>query len=166
VTENTFKQLKEEVMALFKKILFPADLSEASLKIVPYLDEMLRKFEAELHIIHVVHVTHYYNQLDMPVDYLGNVEAEISSWAEKKLRGFVEENFKDYKVTTQILRGRPGNEIISYAEKNGVDIIIMGHSSTGLKRAIFGSVAGHAVKYSPVPVMVISPSVLETKSGS
>lgn len=150
-------------MALFKKILFPVDLSDISLKIVPYVEEMLRKFEAELYIVHVVHVTHYYNQLDMPIDYLGNVEAEITSWAEKKLKGFIEENFKDRKVTTQILRGRPGNEIINYAVENGIDIIVMGHSSTGLKRAIFGSVAGHAVKYSPVPVMVISPYILETE---
>ena len=150
-------------MGIFSKILFPVDLSDASLKIVPYVAEMLRKFEGELHIIHVVHVTHYYNQLDMPVDYLGNVEVEITAWAEKKLRGFIEENFKDNEVTMQVLRGRPGNEIVTYAETNGIDIIIIGHSSTGFKRAIFGSVAGYAVKYSPVPVMVISPVILEAK---
>ena len=153
-------------MTFFKKILFPADLSDASLKVVPYVEEMREKFEAELHVIHVVHVTHYYNQLDMPVDYLGNVEAEITSWAEKKLKGFIAENFKGMQVTMQILRGRPGNEIINYAESNNIDIIIMGHSSTGLKRAIFGSVAGHAVKYSPVPVMVISPFALEANNAA
>ena len=66
-------------------------------------------------------------------------------------------------MTTKILVGRPGDEIIGYVKSEDIDMVIMGHSSTGIERAIFGSVAGFLVKYSPVPVMVISPNLLRSK---
>jgi nucleotide-binding universal stress UspA family protein len=33
----------------------------------------------------------------------------------------------------------------------------MGHSRKGIKRMITGSVAGHVVKGSPVPVLIVNP---------
>ena len=45
----------------------------------------------------------------------------------------------------------------------GIDLIIMGHSSTSIERAVFGSIAGYVVKYSHVPVLIISPSILAEK---
>jgi len=150
-------------MPLFKKILFPVDLSEASLKIVPYVKEAVDKFDAELHVVYVAHVTQYYASLDMPAAYLGDVESEIRSGAGKKIKEFLETYFKDLPAQSKILSGRPGSEILRYAKSEGIDLIIMGHSSTGIERAVFGSVAGYAVKYSHIPVMIISPSILEAK---
>ena len=37
-------------MKEFKKILFPVDLSESSEKILPYVQEVAKKFEAKIHI--------------------------------------------------------------------------------------------------------------------
>ena len=150
-------------MALFKKILFPVDLSDASVKVCPYVKEMADKFSAEIHLIFVVHVTHYYSNLDLSAAYIGNFETEIFKGAEKKFQDFVNAHFKGMPVKTKILIGRPGDEIVNYARAEGMDLVIMGHSSTGIERAIFGSVAGYAVKYSPVPVMVISPAVIREK---
>ncbi|MFC1886417.1 universal stress protein [Thermodesulfobacteriota bacterium] len=150
-------------MALFKKILFPVDLSEASSKIVPYVREAMDKFDAELHVVYVVHVTQYYAGLDMAAEYIGDVESDIRAGAEKKIDEFLETFFKDHSVQHKILSGRPGNEVLRYAESKGIDLIIMGHSSTGIGRAVFGSVAGYVVKYSHAPVLVISSGILENK---
>jgi nucleotide-binding universal stress UspA family protein len=150
-------------MALFKKILFPVDLSDASSKIVPYVKETVEKFDAELHMVYVVHVTQYYASLDMGAGYMGDIESEIRAGAEKKINEFLEIFFKDHPVTHKVLSGRPGNEILRYTDSEGIDLIIMGHSSTGIERAVFGSVAGHVVKYSHAPVLVISPSLLEIR---
>lgn len=150
-------------MAMFKKILFPVDLSEASAKICPYVKEVAEKFNAQIHIIYVVHVTHYYSNLDISAAYIGNFETEIFKGAEAKFKEFVATYFKDQIVTSSVLVGRPGDEIINYVKSEGMDMVIMGHSSTGIERAIFGSVAGFLVKYSPVPVLVISPDLLKAK---
>jgi nucleotide-binding universal stress UspA family protein len=150
-------------MSFFKKILFPVDLSEASKKIVPYVREAMEKFDAEVHLLYVAHVTQYYSSLDMPAAYIGDIESEIRGGAEKKLQTFKETFFKDLPVHVKIISGRPGPEIVRYAKSAELDWIIMGHSSTGIERAVFGSVAGYAVKYSHVPVLIISPVILEDR---
>ena len=146
---------------MFKKILFPVDLSDASNKICPYVKEVAEKFGSDIHVIYVVHVSHYYSNLEMSSAYLGDFEIEVKKGAEKKFAEFIADNFDGQPVTSKILVGRPNDEIITYSRSQGIDLIVMGHSSTGIERAIFGSVAGHVVKYSPVPVMVISPDVLK-----
>jgi nucleotide-binding universal stress UspA family protein len=145
---------------MFNKILFPVDLSQASLKICPYVKEVAEKFNSEIHIIYVVHVTPYYSNIDMSAAYLVDFESEVKKGAERKFNEFVSTNFSGLRVQSTILTGRPNDEIISYAKTKGIDLVVMGHSSTGIERAIFGSVAGHVVKYSPVPVLVISPDII------
>jgi nucleotide-binding universal stress UspA family protein len=53
-----------------------------------------------------------------------------------------------------VLSGNPADEIVEYAEKNHIDLIIMGHSRAGLERVLLGSVAHRILKLASVPVMV------------
>lgn len=145
---------------MFNTILFPTDLSKASSKVVPYVKEMASKFDAEIHILYVTHVRHYYSSIELQTGYIDEFENQISAIAKKKLNA-LSEDFKDFSIKTKLLRGHPSQEIIEYTKSNNIDLVIMGHSSTGIERAILGSVAGHVVKYSPVPVLVISPEIIE-----
>lgn len=55
-----------------------------------------------------------------------------------------------------LLIGRPAEEIIDYAEKNDIDLIVMGTLGlTGVKRFLIGSVAENVVRHSKVPVLVV-----------
>jgi len=55
-----------------------------------------------------------------------------------------------------VAEGNPGSEIISYAEKAGMDIIIMGTvGRTGLDRFLLGSVAEKVVRNSKIPVLTV-----------
>jgi nucleotide-binding universal stress UspA family protein len=50
----------------------------------------------------------------------------------------------------------PADNIVSYAEQNNIDIIVMGHKSrSGLVRLLVGSVAVKVVTYAPCSVLVI-----------
>ncbi|MBU4052761.1 MAG: universal stress protein [Proteobacteria bacterium] len=147
---------------MFNKILFPVDLSPASLKICPYVKEVAQKFQSEIHVVYVVHVSHYYSNIDMSAAFVVDFETEVRKGADKKFNDFVSANFSGLPVQSQILSGRPIDEIMTYVKSKEIDLVVMGHSSTGIERAIFGSVAGHMVKYSPVPVMVISPDILNS----
>lgn len=59
-------------------------------------------------------------------------------------------------VESILLEGHPADELIRYAEKEEIDIIIMGTiGRTGLERLILGSVAEKVIRHSKIPVMVI-----------
>jgi nucleotide-binding universal stress UspA family protein len=50
----------------------------------------------------------------------------------------------------------PADNIVSYAERNDIEMIVMGHKSrTGLERLLVGSVAVKVVTYAPCSVLVI-----------
>lgn len=63
---------------------------------------------------------------------------------------------KGVKVEPVLLEGLPADELIRYAEEEGMDIIVMGTlGKTGLDRLLLGSVSGNLVRHSKVPVMVV-----------
>lgn len=48
------------------------------------------------------------------------------------------------------------DNIIQYARKNEIDMIVMGHKSkSGIERLLVGSVAGKVVAYAPCSVLVV-----------
>ncbi len=155
------RQTAEKEAVMFKRILFPVDFSKNAEKIMPFVSEMAGKFGAEIHCVHSLHVSTYYANIGMAAAYVAEFEMRTREEVEKKLDTFVATHFKGYKVTTAILTGRPGDQIVAYAGDSKIDLIIMGHSTTGLERAIMGSVAAHVVKYAPAPVLVISPETLK-----
>ena len=63
------------------------------------------------------------------------------------------------KVKTESLEGnRPADAITEYAQKKGMDMIIIGtHGNTGLKKLMVGSVAFGVLHQSHVPVLLIRP---------
>jgi nucleotide-binding universal stress UspA family protein len=64
---------------------------------------------------------------------------------------------KKVNVESVLLEGHPADELIRYAEKEQMDIIITGSlGKNELDRLILGSVAENLVRHSKVPVMVVS----------
>lgn len=144
-------------MEPFKKILFPVDLSEASRLVAPYVDLMVEKFDAESHIIHVVHFTDYYSSMEEPVPKIKGYETEISHWAEGKIQQFVDANMTRSPAAAKVVTGRPKDEIISYAESEEMDLIIMAHSQSRIGKLIFGSVARSVVRRASMATMIVNP---------
>ncbi len=139
----------------YKKILFPTDLSEESKSIANHVKLMAEKFGSEITVVYVASVMHYYSSLEVPPTGLAHFETEIVSAAKSQMETFAAEVFKDMNIKTEVFAGNPADEIVEYAEKNGNDLIIMGHSRAGLERVLLGSVAHRIVKLSPVPVMIV-----------
>ena len=63
------------------------------------------------------------------------------------------------KVRTESVEGnRPADTITEYAQKEGMDMIIIGtHGYTGLKKLMLGSVAFGVLHQSHIPVLLIRP---------
>ena len=145
-------------MQFFKKILFPVDLSEVSPKIVPYVKDMALWFNAEVHLLFVARILQHFTSIYVPHPSIMNFEGEITRGAEKKLQEFVKEHFENGSCTARVVLGDPAEEILSYAESEGIDLIIIGtHGRKGIERIFFGSVAERVVKKSQVPVLTVNP---------
>jgi nucleotide-binding universal stress UspA family protein len=142
-------------MESYKKILFPTDLSEGSKTIAENVKLMAEKFDAEINILYVSSVGHYYSSINLPPSGLSSFEEEVMLTAEGQLDDFAEEHFESMKYKTDIIAGTPPEEIVEYARKNSIDLIIMGHSRAGLERVLLGSVAHRIVKMSPIPVLIV-----------
>ena len=62
----------------------------------------------------------------------------------------------DAPVEAQVLMGSPHVEIVRYARREDVDLIILAtHGRTGLAHALIGSVAEKVVQMAPCPVLTI-----------
>ena len=145
-------------MQYFKKILFPVDLSEVSPKLVPYVKEMAATFGAEVHLLFVARILQHFTSIYVPHPSVSKFEAEVVEGAEKKLQEFVEEQFESDSCTARVVLGDPAEEILNYAQAEGIDLIIIGtHGRKGIERIIFGSVAERVLKKSPVPVLTVNP---------
>jgi nucleotide-binding universal stress UspA family protein len=145
-------------MHAFKKILFPVDLSGISPKIVPYVREMMAKFDAEVHLLFVARILQHFTSIYVPHPSVYQFEGEIVKGAEKKLEEFTEEYFEDDPCKGKVVLGDPAQEILNYVQSEGIDLIVMGtHGRKGLEHVIFGSVAERVVTNSPVPVLTVNP---------
>jgi nucleotide-binding universal stress UspA family protein/multisubunit Na+/H+ antiporter MnhG subunit len=61
-------------------------------------------------------------------------------------------------VATEILRGRPGSEIVAAAQRRSADLIVIGsRGRTGLGRTLLGSVAGEVLASASCSVLVVAP---------
>ena len=114
-------------MSMFKKILFPVDLSEASERIAPFVEEMAAKFEAEVHVIFVARTMIQYADVYVPSANIDNFGLEIIKGGKKKLSEFLSRAFPLRQVQSTVVSGDPGEMILDYADQQGIDLIIMGN---------------------------------------
>ncbi|AKB77884.1 Universal stress protein [Methanosarcina horonobensis HB-1 = JCM 15518] len=60
------------------------------------------------------------------------------------------------EVESVLLEGSPAHEIVDFAEKNDIDLIVMGTlGRTGIQRFLLGSVAQNVVRHSRKAVLVV-----------
>lgn len=145
----------------FKNILVPLDGSEYSLKALEYAYLMAKGFNAKLTALYVIPSSIRYNGL------LNKENAEINSSfkqiiqvsyieAQKWLKDITQK--RDIEILTEVIIAEESivSEIIEFAEREKIDLIIMGtRGRTGFKKILLGSVASGVVTYSHCPVLVI-----------
>jgi nucleotide-binding universal stress UspA family protein len=149
---------------LYKKILIPLDGSEMSDDVFNYAGNVTRGLKG----LESVTLLHVYGQdergtVPMHRAYIEHAAEVIRNKAQKpnKAAGEVE-----VKVRGELVMGKPADEIVSFAEENGIDLIIMGtHGRSGVNRWAMGSVAYKVVRGVKIPIWLVkhgvSPDILE-----
>ncbi len=153
---------------MYKKILAPLDgseLAECSLEHVTAIATGCSVPEVVLFRV----VEPISAQVTAALAEAGGISAELYTKMESQNRAeadeYIAEKAKKLRkkdgitVQTALAYGNPAEEILKYAKKNQVDLIIMTtHGRSGISRWVFGSVADRILRHSPVPVLIIAPT--------
>ena len=76
----------------------------------------------------------------------------------KEATHYVETAGKIVNVAVEpvVREGNPASEIVNFAEKNDIELIVIGTlGKTGVQRFLMGSVAENVIRHSKVPVLVV-----------
>ncbi len=137
-----------------KHILIPVDFSESSLKAVEYGAEIAHQFQSEITLLHVV------ESLPYPAFYPEGFSPAFDY--DPQLRERINENLntilqdETLPVHRLIRMGTPSSEIVHYAQKKDIDLILMStRGLTGLEHILIGSTTERVVRMSEVPVLTI-----------
>ena len=71
-------------------------------------------------------------------------------------RSLTAEKKERLNLTSYVGFGAPANQIVEYAEKNDIDLIVMGtHGRSGLEKMWLGSVTEKVLRQAHCPVLVV-----------
>ncbi len=143
---------------MFKRILVPLDGSPCAERAIPIATRIAQASGGSITFLRVVTTTINGAWVAMESPQLMQKTFEVDR-----------ANANDYltaiaqspalirvEISLEVLAGGPAQAILSAADSNKVDLIVMcSHGDTGLKRWVLGSVAQKVARNSPVPVLVL-----------
>jgi nucleotide-binding universal stress UspA family protein len=146
-------------MKQVQKILFPIDFTSPFDSMVPWVSMFAEKFGATVYVLFVTQDLSNFSTFFVPHGNIQSFQEEAVASARKKMDAVAKQSFKNFpKLETRVEVGAPADKILDVAQKEQVDLIIMGvHGRKGLDRAIFGSVADKVVQGAPCPVLTVHP---------
>ncbi|WP_025270302.1 universal stress protein [Hippea sp. KM1] len=137
-----------------KKVLAPTDLSEASVYALNYAKAIVDKFNAKLYIYHCI------TDINNYVGYVPSFPSEqiVNSLRDEAIKEIEHirnrYGLDDAEVVIEI--GEAAKSIVDFANKNEIDLIVMGaHGKSGLERFMFGSVTEKVMRLSDIPVLEV-----------
>ncbi len=153
-------QKNSKLTSLIRRILVPIDFSEHSKNALAYAASLAELFKAELLLVYVVEQILYpadfgFGQAAPPI-----VVQELRQRSEKELDKLLHlPILKNLTARSCVRAGNPYLEIISTAEEEQIDLIIIAtHGHTGVEHLLFGSTAEKVVRKAPCPVLVVRPT--------
>ncbi len=139
----------------YRNIVIATDGSENTQRAISQGIEVAKLSGATLYALHVVDIPSLISE-DWTIDK--NLFYEMMRNEGDKILSKTKKIGEDSGVEIKgvLLEGHPSNEIINFAEKNQMDLIVMGTlGKTGFDKFLLGSVAEKVVRGSKVPVMVV-----------
>lgn len=148
------------------RILVPIDFSEHSKNALQYAVSFAKQFTAELVLLYVVEPTIYPADFSFGQVALPNIENELrergSSELDQLKQKYIGETLSSH---TLVRTGKPFLEILTTAQEEDVDLIIMAtHGHTGVEHILFGGTAEKVVRKALCPVLLVRPVENESES--
>lgn len=145
-------------MKPIKNVLVAFDGSDDSIKALETAKDMTRLADGHLTIAyvnepiyytHVVPDVHVQGEITEDVMFPENTADTVLADAKVRLSNL-------FKTDYEVLSGKPANEIIEFAKKKGMDMIVIGNRGmSGIKKLVVGSVSKKVVDEANCPVLVV-----------
>lgn len=134
-----------------QKILCPVDFSRCSEAGLIQASRLAKASSALLYLLHVSEVSPAY------ADGLGgfaDYDEDVRMDAERLKAIFPPDAGVEFEHHHRV--GSPSTEIVRFAKRYGVDMIVMGtHGRSGFSRLLMGSIAESVVRNASVPVLTL-----------
>ena len=138
---------------MYDHILVPTDGSAGMETVIEHAVSLAQLHGGTLHGLYVVNTAAL---TDLPMESSWEGVSQALEQEGQVALDEVEQLARDVPVEMTRTEGSPAREIVSYAEDNDVDVIVMGtHGRSGVNRLLLGSVAERVVRSSSVPVLTI-----------
>jgi len=149
---------------MFKRILVPIDYSEDSEKAAMYAISLAEKLDSYVYILHVLDErlidAAFFDNIATEQDKmkLHKVREKSSLVEMEKLCKKLSEKVPGLKIVEKVVRGIAFVEIVQFARKHDVDLIVMGsHGRTNLINMLLGSTTEKVVRKAHCNVLTVRP---------
>ncbi len=146
-------------------VLVPLDGSELAECVLPHLRALVRPGQTQVHLLSVLTtglgdrtvalLTTYPPGLQLSTTAVARARVELRAYLQS-----VAARVREWGATArfEVREGNPAEEILRYAEEEGIDLILMStHGLSGFSRWVYGSVADRVLRGAPCPVLLVRP---------
>lgn len=144
-------------MIKFNKILVPVDFSDGSSLALDYAASFAAEYGAQIHLLNVIEeeVLHAGNIGGDPLDTAGKWRRD----SYKMFEEFVPQKYRDLHIVKKVEGGLVYETIIDYAQKNEVNLIIIGaHGTSGFMDSWLGGTSYEVARKSSCAVLTVKPN--------
>ncbi|MGB8427329.1 MAG: universal stress protein [Desulfobacterales bacterium] len=141
-----------------KKILVGSDFSTDAANALAYGLSLAQDFESEIHLVHVVEPFAYTDAL-VPDLMTADVQTDLNVLLTGRLDALVPAEARNWcNVKTVCLAGKPYEELVTYANENRVEMILLGIRGRGLvETLLLGSTTDRVIRRASCPVLAVGP---------
>jgi nucleotide-binding universal stress UspA family protein len=157
--EKKVKSVSELIFP--KKLMVATDGSKHSLDAAKRAAQIAKTNKSDAIIVHVLQPFKHLKTKPGPMDVGGGFsvdkEQEIKEWGNKAMDA-TKKMFDDasVKVSTRFLVGNPAKAIVDEAEREKVDLVVVGATGHGgMTEWLLGSVAEKIARNAPCPVLIV-----------
>jgi nucleotide-binding universal stress UspA family protein len=138
-----------------RKLLLATDLTDASIAATEEAFELAGRLGAALLVVSIIDP----GSLLLPGGRFRVRVDQVREQREQLAQALVERGREDgIDVSFLIWTGDPGDMIVSAAEAEQADMVLVGsHGRGAVGRLFIGSVSEHVVRHAPCPVLVVRP---------
>lgn len=139
-----------------KRILVAFDGSPQAQKAFDFALELSKGCQGMTQEITVLSVVHLMEQIDVPMDIEPIINAAKAQY-ESQLIGLQEKaQSQGMNIAAEIVTGHPAEDIIEYAVKNKINMIIMGQrGKSKVAKWLLGSVSQQVANHAPCSVLIV-----------
>jgi len=139
---------------MYHRILIATDGSDNAQRATGQALDLARQYGAKLHAVYVIETRTGYDNAIVDPD---TVRQNLREDGEEALTAIEADGEPDVSVVTSVREGVPHEELLSYSENEGIDLVVLGAKGrSAFKTILLGSTTEALLRADQLPVLVVN----------